>query len=147
MRKLAVVMTGLLLGGCATFAEGTSQSVSVDTWPAGATCRVTRYGEQLGTIASTPGSTRIDKSKADIGFTCSKPGFQTAYITVTPTFKETTLISNWGPVGLGVDAMSGANYAYPDLVRLNLAPSAALAMVSQYPVAAPWAVSPEMDRR
>ena len=145
MHKVAVVVTGLSLGGCATFAEGTNHSVSVDTQPAGALCRVTRYGEQLGTIAATPGSTRIDKSKADIAFTCSKAGYQTAYITVTPTFKETTLISNWGPFGLGVDAMSGANYAYPDLVRLTRAPvtlNSPLALNKM-----PWAVAPEPDQR
>jgi hypothetical protein len=113
-----------LLAGCATIMEGTGQSMSISTNPAGALCNVDRTGTHLGTIVTTPGSLRVDKGKADITVSCSKEGYQAASVEQSPKFVATTFgnILLGGLVGVVVDAASGANFDYPAEVRLELAP-------------------------
>ncbi len=104
--------------------EGTGQSVSVATTPAGATCELDRAGSKLGTVNPTPGSLRIDKSKNDIALTCTKAGFQQAAITTSPKFVGTTFgnILFGGLIGVAVDAATGANYEYPSEIKVEMAP-------------------------
>jgi hypothetical protein len=122
----ALVMMVLALGGCATIVEGTGQSIQISTSPPGAACTVDREGGRLGEIASTPGSLRVDKSKNDLLVTCTKAGFVTATVSNSPRFVGTTFgnILLGGVGGIIVDAASGANFAYPDQVMLQLAPIA-----------------------
>jgi hypothetical protein len=56
--------------------------------------------------------------------TCAKPGFQTATIAQSPHFVGTTFgnIVAGGLVGVAVDAATGANYQYPDTIRIPLSP-------------------------
>jgi len=81
MNKLAAAAAVLCasgLAGCATVFEGTSQEITVTTNPPGASCMFERLGDQIGTIASTPGTANIRKSKHDITVICDKPGYQQA---------------------------------------------------------------------
>lgn len=126
MRLLPLLLLTVALPGCATLVEGTSQSMTVTTNPAGASCTLDRQGERLGAIAPTPGTLRVDKSKNDMAVTCAKEGYQTATTSHSPKFVGTTfgnLIAG-GLIGVVVDAASGANFRYPDEVRVDLAPTA-----------------------
>lgn len=102
--------------------EGTGQSITVSTNPVGATCSVSREGAQLGSLASTPGSIRVDKSKNDLTVTCSKSGYQTTSVSYSPKFNGTTFgnIILGGGIGAVVDASTGANYDYPSQVTMDL---------------------------
>lgn len=122
----AIIATGLSLSACATIMEGSSQSIAIATTPTGATCRVERESEQLGSVAATPGSLRIDKSKNDIMVICDKAGFETARVSYSPEFVGTTFgnILLGGGIGAIVDASTGANYVYPTEVSLTLTPAA-----------------------
>lgn len=135
---LAVAVTGL--AGCATVMEGTGQSIEVSTIPPGAMCSIAREGGNLGDIASTPGSIRVDKSKNDITVTCSKAGYRTAVITRSPRFQGTTFgnIILGGVVGAVVDASTGADYEYPGEIDVTLA--AAGPATGALPYAAPPAM-------
>src|SRR5262249_25178223 len=123
-RILALTVCLLPLAGCATIVEGGGQSVTVATDPAGALCNVDRAGTHIGTVANTPGSLRVDKSKNDLSVSCSKGGYQSASVNQSPKFVGTTFgnILIGGLVGVVVDAASGANFEYPAEVRLSLAP-------------------------
>lgn len=125
-RLFAVILAGLSLTGCATIMEGTGQSVAVSTTPAGAQCDASHAGTHLGTVAATPGSLRIDKSKNDLQVTCAKNGYQRASSSYSPGFVGTTFgnLLVGGVVGVVVDAASGANYTYPKEVHMDLAPIA-----------------------
>lgn len=125
MRRFAALLFIAALPGCATMMEGTSQSVSVATTPAGATCEMDRAGTKLGTINPTPGSLHIDKSKNDLDLTCSMPGFQEAKMATSPKFVGTTFgnIIFGGLIGVAVDAATGANYQYPSEIKMELAPT------------------------
>ncbi len=129
MRSLSVLCLAVLLPGCATIMEGTGQTVSINTDPSGALCRVSRNGATLGEISSTPGSVRVDKSKNDISVSCSKDGYKTATISQSPSFNGSTFgnILLGGIVGAGVDAATGANYNYPGTLHIPLSADPALA--------------------
>jgi uncharacterized protein YceK len=126
MRLAVVVVIVAVLPGCATIMEGSSQSVSVSTTPAGALCNVDRAGTHIGTVAATPGSIHLDKSKNDLMISCTKEGFQPATLAQSPKFVGTTFgnIVAGGLIGVAVDAASGANYEYPSDIHLDLAPVA-----------------------
>jgi hypothetical protein len=123
MKRVAVLVFAAVLPACATVVEGTSDTVTVSTTPAGATCTIDRNGERVGAVPITPGSVRIDKSRHDLTVTCTKEGYQTASVTTSPTFTGTTFgnILVGGLVGVAVDIASGANNRYPSEVRLELA--------------------------
>jgi hypothetical protein len=120
---LALMAAALHLAGCATMLEGTGQSVAITTDPAGAQCSIDRAGQRVGQVTSTPGSIRLDKGKNDLSVTCVREGYQPATITQSPKFQGTTFgnILIGGVVGVVVDAASGANFAYPDEIKLTLA--------------------------
>jgi hypothetical protein len=123
-RLFMVGLLSLLLPGCATLFEGTSQSVSISTDPAGADCIVDRHGTRIGQVNPTPGSIHVDKSKDDLSVQCKHAGYQTATITESPKFQGTTFgnIVAGGLIGVVVDAASGANFQYPSDVKVNMAP-------------------------
>jgi hypothetical protein len=126
------------LCACATVVEGTSQSITINTEPQGAECHLNRKGKEIGAIAQTPGSVRIDKSGADITVTCTKDGYQETKVTSSSKFVGTTAgnIIAGGVIGIVVDAASGANYVYPDSVQVALAPAGAPVAARTTPVAA-----------
>lgn len=148
--KFAVALAASLpLGACATVIEGTSQSVTLNTNPPGAECHLTREGKEIGAIAQSPGSVRIDKSKNDITATCTKDGYQQTAVTTSPKFVGTTFgnIVLGGVVGAVVDASSGANYSYPDAIQVVMTPAsppvAAAPVASTAPQVIPASASAE----
>ncbi|MDO9712487.1 hypothetical protein [Paracraurococcus lichenis] len=127
-----------LLPACASVMEGTSESVAINTTPAGASCTVDRAGTRLGTVAPTPGSVNVAKSKNDITVACTKEGFEPAQVSASPKFVGTTFgnVLVGGLVGVAVDAATGANFDLPEKLDITLAPSA--------PPTPPVAMAPRM---
>jgi hypothetical protein len=144
-RLPTIGLLALSLSGCATIIEGTGQSVAITTTPPGAACTISRQGETLGQVVSTPGSIRIDKSKNDLTVACAKPGYQTATLSQSPTFNATTFgnIVAGGVVGAVVDASTGANYEYPAQIIVQLAPAEPVAPAPYAPpTPPPYALPP-----
>lgn len=138
MQRFAALALVALLPACATVVEGTSDTVTLSTNPAGATCTVDRNGERVAAIATTPGSVRIGKSRHDLNVTCTKEGYQPATVAASSKFTGATFgnVIAGGVVGVVVDAASGANNRYPSEVRLDLVESPAApppAPVAQVP--------------
>lgn len=71
---------------------------------------------------TTPAEVQVRRAKAAIGVECSKAGYQTATRTVESKMEGATggnvLAGSF--VGLGVDAITGAMFKYPDTINLNL---------------------------
>ncbi len=143
MLKGILVLSLAALSGCATLVNGTSQTVTVSTTPPGASCTLDRMGTRIGAISTTPGSIRLDKSKNDLSVTCSKEGYQSATVAHAPSFGAATvgniILGLSAPIGALVDAASGANYSYPDDIRLEMAAAAPSSppMVQQTPSTMP----------
>lgn len=138
LRLAGVLALAACLPACATILEGPSQDMAVDTSPQGANCSVDREGEHLGTVAPTPGTLKLGKSRHDLAVTCSKPGYVTATTMQPSRFVGTTFLNFivGGGVGFIVDASTGANNVYPKQVRMDLVPAGPGAVV---PTGAPLA--------
>lgn len=114
------------LGGCATVTTGTRQSVLVTTAAPdgrdvdGAICTV-RNSKGAWSVA-TPGSVTMSKANADASVECRKSGLPEGTAIVQSTMRAHTAgnVIVGGVIGLGVDAMSGAMWVYPDVWRIVL---------------------------
>ncbi len=140
MKDLSILALVALLPACATLVEGTSDTVTLSTNPAGAACTIDRNGQRVGAVPTTPGSVRIGKSRHDLNVTCTKEGYQPATTTASSRFTGATFGNVLaGSVGVVVDAASGANNRYPPDVRLDLAENPALppAPLAQTPAPGP----------
>lgn len=134
--RAVVVLASILLPGCATVVEGTSQSIAVNTEPAGAACRFSQGGQMIGSITNTPGSLIIRKKHDDIDVTCEKPGYQNATAHLRADLAAATFgnVLIGGIVGVILDASTAANVKYDSSVRL--------VMVAADPSDAPAAAAP-----
>jgi ABC-type Fe3+-hydroxamate transport system substrate-binding protein len=141
----ALAAAAVVLSGCATIVEGTTQSVSVNTSPAdGAQC--TLVNSQGTWYVTTPGSTTVHKTKTDLDVTCTKPGYQPGHVVATSHFGATTAanVIAGGVIGIGVDAASGANYHYDSPIMVSLVPESGGAQTpaATTPTGAPPATAP-----
>jgi hypothetical protein len=120
MRVVGLVLTT----GCASVTKGTTQSVTVNTDPSGATCTMARDGKPLAVVNPTPGSVTVGKSFGTISVNCKKAGYQDAAGVVASTFQAMTFgnILFGGLIGVAVDAASGAMSEYPPMVTITLVP-------------------------
>ena len=125
--KLIVALTAAVsLSACSSIANGKHQAVMFKTGAVeGADCTVTGGRDGGVNMAfTTPAEVQVRRAKAAIDVECSKAGYQTATRTVESKMEGTTggNVLAGGFVGLGVDAMTGAMFKYPDTINLNLEP-------------------------
>ena len=128
MRLLAAAALAalvLLTTGCATITKGTSQTVTVDTDPSGATCTLTRDAKTLAVVNPTPGSVSIGKSSTPITVVCKKVDFLDVAGTLTSQFQAMTFgnVLFGGLIGVAVDAASGATHEYDPIVTITMIPA------------------------
>lgn len=125
MRWVAIGLL-LCLANCASITEGTSQNIAINTDPPGATCRLDRAGQQLGTVDTTPGTVTVKpKTSDDILVTCEKPGYsQATFLNKSDTAASTfgNIVAG-GAIGILVDRSSGAAFKYDGVVTIALSPS------------------------
>lgn len=120
-----VALLGLsFLPACATVVEGTTDTVTLVTEPAGARCAVAREGVELGQVSPTPGPLSVSKSRNPLTVSCDKADHLTTARTVESEFTGTTFgnLLLGGVIGAVADAASGANNRYPQTVSLTLVP-------------------------
>ena len=113
-----------LLSGCATLTKGTSQTVTVNTDPTGATCTLTRDAQPLAVVNPTPGSIPISKGAGTVAIICKRSGYLEAAGAMTSEFQAMTFgnILFGGLIGVVVDAASGATHEYPAMVTITMIP-------------------------
>jgi len=143
-----IVACSVLLGGCASIFEGTTQQISVNTTPAGARCTFWKNGALIGDIAETPGSLRIRKSKDDLFIVCDKPGYASATF-VNKSGLAMATMANVLTLGLAwaVDSSRGADNKYQGEVSMALVPSATPAPVQRPYAPPPAAPEPVVQAR
>lgn len=122
LRKTCLLTCVVILSGCASIIDGRSQEITVNTNPSGASCSLDRNGSPLGTIAPTPGSIYIEKTKYDILIKCDKTGYDQA----TYMNKSGSEGATWGNIvaggfiGWGVDSATGADNKYDSPINITL---------------------------
>jgi hypothetical protein len=131
MIRGAALAAAVMAAGCATVFEGTSQEITVNTNPSGASCVFTRNGTTIGTIQSTPALLSVQKRKYDIMITCNKAGYaQASYLNhsgVSAAIAGNVAADIILTAGLSsiVDSADGADNKYDSAVNITLAPNLA----------------------
>ncbi|HEX5371547.1 MAG TPA: hypothetical protein VFW84_02310 [Aquabacterium sp.] len=128
----AVAVSTLALGGCASIVNGQNQPVSVDTRQGGdavvgANCTLSN---DKGTwYITSPGSTTVHRSAADLAIKCEKTGINPGLSTVK-SFTKGMAFGNilfGGIIGAGVDISTGAAFDYPSLISVQMGQSLVMA--------------------
>lgn len=134
MIRFASILAICLLSftGCATIVSKSSKDVTFTSEPAGA--KVTIESRKPGRYytTTTPGTITLSK-KASYFATFSLEGF---HVVTTPVDRQVgkaaagsgggnlLLLGFLAPIGMGIDAMSGAAATLPDTVHMDMAPLA-----------------------
>lgn len=123
-KLLFLAAAAVAMTGCSTIANGKNQAVNFTTGAVeGADCLVT--GGRDGALREkfqTPAEVQIRRAKTAIDVECSKAGYQTATRTIESKMEGTTggNVVLGGFAGLGVDAMTGAMFKYPDTIMIEM---------------------------
>ncbi len=123
----AVAVGGLCLGGCATVTDGPTQTITVNTNPAGANCMLDRLNEDIAFVGPTPGTVRIRKTKNDITVICNKRGYQQATY-LNRSGADILTFGNLiigGLTGWAIDSITGSDNKYNSTVNITLLPMSA----------------------
>ena len=114
------------LSACSTISNGKNQAVLFSTGDVeGAECLITggRDGAVRQTVV-TPETVRVRRAKAAIDVECSKDDYLTASRRVESKMEGATAgnVLAGGFIGLGVDAMTGSIFKYPDTILIEMTP-------------------------
>lgn len=124
MKKLTTCAAFMLLAGCSSIIEGTSQEIIINTNPPGADCSLVREGISIAHVNPTPGATTIKKTKHDITIECVLEGYQKATFlnnsgAAGATFGNIVL---GGGIGWAIDSASGSDNKYESPVNITFVP-------------------------
>jgi hypothetical protein len=121
---LAAALPVMLLSGCASISDGTSQTVVFNLSPKEARCVVSRDGTQLGTVNGRQNTLTLGKGAKDVLVHCAAEGYEDA------THRLVSKTQTSGVVGgffldLGItDMITGAMWKYPNDISIVLEKSA-----------------------
>jgi len=125
-RTTALAIAISALSGCASIVNGQNQSVSVETLAAngqsvaGASCKL--VNNKGNWFVTTPGTVTVQRSYEDMNVSCGKDGHEPGINSIKSSTKA-MLAGNilfGGPIGVGVDAATGAAYDYPSLIQVMM---------------------------
>lgn len=117
MMKMLVLLLMVVLCGCATIINGTTQEVSISTTPQGASVKTTDNA-----TCTTPCKLELAR-KQDHILNISKEGYEETNLTLQHVLSGAVAgnIILGGLIGWGVDAASGAQYRLvPETVTVDL---------------------------
>src|SRR6185312_16759370 len=130
MRIVGVLAACAMLGGCASVARGTTETISVESTPPGAEAIISGLDNPMTCV--TP-CAFVAKRNADISVTVQKSGYEPQVVQLTkdiPAAGAAGFAGNLllgGLVGMGVDAVTGAATDHkPNPVIVTLQPSVPL---------------------
>lgn len=113
-----------LLPACSTVMNGGNQAVTFNTGEVSeANCTITGGSDnavQLDFVS--PAEVKLPRSKKALNVMCSKAGYADATQIVNSKVEASTAgnIITGGIIGVGVDALTGALYKYPDVVQIMM---------------------------
>jgi hypothetical protein len=119
----------LALAGCATIVRGTTQTVAINTpGVTGATCTLTSASVGTSSV-TTPATVTLAKGNSSIQIRCSKECYDDGVGTLPSNFEGMAAgnVLLGGPIGLGVDAASGAMNQYAPQADIAMKPNASCA--------------------
>lgn len=123
-KLILALAASISLSACSTIVNGSNQAVNFNTGNVtGAECVATGGSDKaVNKKFTTPAEVKIPRSKKTVTIECNKAGYETATEQMVGQVEGSTggNILLGGPIGVGVDALSGAIYKYPDTVVINM---------------------------
>jgi len=122
MQKIitTIVAIPLLLSGCASITQGTSQVISFSIDPTEAKCAiVANDGATVGTVSGRSNLLQVSKGAGDLIANCTADGFTpstTRIVSKTQTAGVLGIAIDFGIV----DMLTGAMWKYPDNVAISM---------------------------
>ena len=124
IKLIALLAASISVSACSTIVNGSNQMVNFNTGDVvGADCVATGgSSNSVNEMFVTPAEVKIPRSKKILIVECNKPGYQTGEERVAGQVEGSTggNILLGGPIGVGVDALTGAIYKYPDTVVIDM---------------------------
>lgn len=119
-----VALTLALLSGCATVTQGTTQPLTINTDPPGASCAVKKDDKTMGVVNPTPGTVQVEKGWGALTVACQKEDH------ADEEARHDSEVQGWtfgniiigGVIGFVIDAASGAMRKYPSIITIVLTP-------------------------
>jgi len=120
----ACIIVAVMLEGCASILDDRTQTVTIDSEPQGAKCRVIRSGVVIGEVPITPSSLSIRKSNYDLIVVCDKDGYQqTSSINESEVSSKAVLSSIiGGATGWAIDSATGRSNKYDSSIVVKMIP-------------------------
>lgn len=116
------IVVSLLFVSCATIIKGTNQDISINSTPQKANVVVKTTGGVEVFSGTTPTTVKLPKKKEYVA-TISLEGYKEVSVQITQSFEAWTIgnLLCGGPIGLIVDAVSGAMWKLePDQIQITL---------------------------
>ncbi|HJD59459.1 MAG TPA: hypothetical protein LFW20_02120 [Rickettsia endosymbiont of Omalisus fontisbellaquei] len=133
-KLVTILMSTIILSGCATIFSGTTQDIHVkvidnknNTALENVVCTVTDGTGGNYVLPNNPGIVKVRRTSGAVLIDCKKEGYKQLNIAVGDNFNSVTLINVLFWPGFIVDALSGSYKKYPShyLVAMeNIAPCA-----------------------
>ena len=119
-KKYSVILYAVILTGCASITQGTSQVLTFNLEPKEIICQATRDGDgTLGSITYQNPTLNVSKDKDDIIVSCKADGYKPKTIKVASS--ATTAGVTGVLIDFGItDMVTGAMYKYPDSHNIAL---------------------------
>jgi hypothetical protein len=118
--KFVIIFSTLLINGCASITQGTSQTLTFNLEPKEITCQATRDGDgSLGSITNQNPTLNVSKDKDDIIVSCKADGYKPKVVKIASS--ATTAGVTGVLIDFGItDMVTGAMYKYPDTHNVAL---------------------------
>lgn len=118
---LLAALPVLLVSGCASITQGTSQTIIMNLEPRETRCVATRDGEgEIGSVTTSNNTLTVSKDKDDIIIKCSAPKHKTKTVRMVSSTQAAGVIGGVF-IDLGItDMITGAMWKYPDSINIAL---------------------------
>jgi hypothetical protein len=122
MKKIVYLVTGavVLLSGCASITQGTSQVISFSIDPPEARCAVVnKDGATLGTVSGRSNLLQVSKGSSDLIANCNAEGYENKTTRITSSTQTAGVLGVAIDFGI-TDMLTGAMWKYPDNVAIAM---------------------------
>ena len=117
---LAIAVASMLVSGCASITQGTSQVISFSIDPQEAKCAiVNKEGATLGTVSGKSNLLQVSKGAGDLVANCSADGYESTPSRIVSSAQVAGVLGIAIDFGI-VDMITGAMWKYPDHVSIVL---------------------------
>ena len=124
MKNVLIMSLGaavVVLSGCASITQGTSQTMIFNLEPKEVTCVASRDGDgQIGSVTTSNNILTVSKDKDDIVVACKAPGHKPKTVRLVSSTQAAGVVGGIF-LDLGVvDMMTGAMWKYPESTNIAL---------------------------